>query len=170
LDLNIKIQIIMKTSINYLVSILFLMGTIACNDDDEPPRLEEKIYPMTAVSDPAVSGQVTFRKEGPNTTFILIQLQGTQDGNIHPAHIHANSVAEGGPIVIDLAPVDGNTGRSETLVTAFDDGNPVTYEQLLNYNGHANVHLSMENLATLIARGNIGSNAPSAPSPPDGGY
>ncbi|WP_143959824.1 hypothetical protein [Litoribacter populi] len=162
----------MKTPIKYPALILLLLGAlfvIGCNDDDDSPRQEAKIYTLTAVSDPAISGNVIFRKEGPNSTRIMIELNGTQDGNIHPAHIHSNSVSQGGPIVIDLAPVDGNTGRSKTLVTAFDDGNSVTYEQLINYNGHANVHLSMEVLDTLIAQGNIGSNAPSAPSPPNGG-
>lgn len=162
----------MKTSIKYPFLILVLLSTlfvIGCKDDEETPKTEEKVYALTAVSNSGVTGNITFRKEGANSTRIIIQVNGTQAGNIHPAHIHANSMSQGGPIVIDLTSVNGSNGRSETTVTAFDNGNPVTYEELLNYNGHANVHLSMENLATLIAQGNIGSNATSIPSPSNGG-
>ena len=53
-----------------------------------------------------------------------------------------------------------STGKSVTSANALKDGTAVTYESLLNYNGHINVHLSPTQLATRIAQGNIGSNVP----------
>ncbi|MDZ7608522.1 MAG: hypothetical protein U5K79_23720 [Cyclobacteriaceae bacterium] len=35
----------------------------------------------------------------------------------------------------------------------------ITYSALLDFNGHVKVHLSPENLPTVVAGGNIGSNA-----------
>ena len=53
---------------------------------------------------------------------------------------------------------------SMTNVAAFDaaegeDPEMVSYDALIEYNGYINVHLSAEELATLIAQGNIGANA-----------
>jgi hypothetical protein len=91
-----------------------------------------------------------------NTTAIVIRLSGTQAGGSHPAHIHLNTAAEGGGIVLDLNNVQGGTGYSETEVTKLNDGSAISYAQLLDYNGYVNVHLSAGNLATLVAQGDIG--------------
>ena len=91
---------------------------------------------------------------------ITISLIGTTAGGDHPAHIHANSATQGGGIVLDLKNVSGATGKSVTSVNALNNGTAITYDELLTYNGYVNVHLSAAALATLIAQGNIGSNAP----------
>ena len=54
--------------------------------------------------------------------------------------------------------VDGTTGMSMTNIVALDDETAITYEQLLEFNGYINVHLSMAELATVVAQGNIGVN------------
>ncbi|HLU89524.1 MAG TPA: CHRD domain-containing protein [Cyclobacteriaceae bacterium] len=140
----------------------------SCKDEDEEPRVLSRTYNLASVSDPAISGKVTFTKLDAGSTNILIELEGTSAGNTHPAHIHANSASEGGPIAIDLTSVDGATGMSETTVTQENDGTPVTYEGLLNYDGYVNVHLSPTMLSTLIAQGNIGSNEAGVPGPGSG--
>jgi hypothetical protein len=48
---------------------------------------------------------------------------------------------------------------SMTNIMMLDDDTPISYEDLLTYNGYINVHLSMEQLATIVAQGNIGSNS-----------
>lgn len=129
------------------------------DDDDDDPQVMEKTYTLGPIADPAISGTVTFTKQDENTTKVTIDLAGTQAGGNHPAHIHANSAAEDGPIVIDLNNVDGATGRSETLVTELNDGTPIDYEGMINFDGHVNVHLSPTELGTRIAQGDIGSNS-----------
>lgn len=133
----------------------------ACKDDDEngPSQMNEKTYALSELDGSGVSGTVTFSKQDEASTKITIKLTGTQAGNSHPAHIHANSASEGGPIVLDFNPVDGGTGMSETVVTALNDGTPITYEELIAFDGHVNVHKSATELAVMIAQGNIGSNA-----------
>jgi hypothetical protein len=107
-----------------------------------------------------VSGTAIFEKRKSGNTLITLSLQGTEDGGDHPAHIHANDAATGGGIVLDLNNVNGATGKSTTSVNALNDDTAITYEGLIAYNGHINVHLSPTSLATRIAQGNIGSNAP----------
>jgi hypothetical protein len=71
-----------------------------------------------------------------------------------------NNASAGGAIVIDLANVNGVTGKSVKSVTQLNNGTAITYAQLITFNGYVNVHLSASSLGTLIAQGNIGSNAP----------
>jgi hypothetical protein len=152
-----------------LFKTLLMLGLIAsalfyltgCNDDDEPqPQLtgDTKTYTLGSVSNPAISGTVTFAERDDDKVLITIQLTGTQSGNTHPAHIHANSAAETGGIVLDLTAVNGADGKSETVVNALNDGTPITYEELLAFDGHVNVHASASDLGTLIAQGDIGIN------------
>jgi hypothetical protein len=121
---------------------------------------DNKVYTLNPVSDPAISGTVTFAKRKNGNAMITISLTGTTAGGDHPAHIHANSAAQGGGIVLDLKNVSGATGKSVTSANALNNGTAITYDELLAYNGYVNVHLSAAALATLIAQGNIGSNAP----------
>ncbi|WKN45742.1 CHRD domain-containing protein [Tunicatimonas pelagia] len=116
-------------------------------------------YVLDSVAMPDIKGEAIFSQRNNGTTLVELTLQNTIEGGTHPAHIHANTAAEGGGIVIDLNDVDGTTGMSRTQVAAFDDGTPVTYEGLLDYDGYINVHISDDDLPTIVAQGDIGANA-----------
>ena len=60
----------------------------------------------------------------------------------YPAHIHENSVAETGLKIIPLSLVSGLTGKSTTNITELLDNTTITYNQLLELNGHLNIHAS----------------------------
>jgi hypothetical protein len=142
-----------------IASALFYLS--GCNDDDEPkPQLtgNSKTYPLASVSDPGINGTVTFAQRDDDKVLVTIQLTGTEAGNTHPAHIHANTAAETGSIILDLTAVNGADGKSETVVNALNDGTAVTYEDLLALDAYVNVHASETDLATLIAQGDIGVN------------
>ncbi|MBL7857435.1 MAG: hypothetical protein JNM57_07080 [Cyclobacteriaceae bacterium] len=139
----------------------------ACKDDDNPaPALtgESKTYALSSVSNPAINGTVKFAERADNATVITIDLMGTTSGNTHVAHIHQNTAAETGAIILDLTSINGATGKSETIVTKLNDGTGITYDQLLALNGYVNVHLSATDLTTLIAQGDIGENELTATS------
>jgi hypothetical protein len=132
----------------------------SCKDDDDLPIPfpKTKVYDLQSVADPAIEGTVTFVRLDARTTSVTILLTGTPTGGNHPAHIHANTAVEGGPIVISLKPVDGTTGTSTTIVQTTDAGTRVTYEDLLRFDGHVNVHLSESQLDVIVAQGDIGQN------------
>ncbi|MBT1697039.1 CHRD domain-containing protein [Fulvivirgaceae bacterium PWU4] len=138
-------------------AVIFLSGC----DDDESPKLtgDNKVYELGAVGNATASGTVTFAKRDDGKTLITIQLSGTQGSAIHPAHIHANTAAEGGAIVVSLQNVSGSSGKSETVVSAMDDGTMLSYDELIAFDGYVNVHASEADLATLVAQGDIGQNA-----------
>ena len=151
----------MKTLLrSFLICTLIASGLIylsGCKDDDDPePQLtgDSKTYDLGSVSNPAISGTVTFAERDDDQVLITIELSGTQA--THPAHIHANSAAEGGGIVLDLT--DVTSGKSETVVNALNDGTALTYDDLLAFDGYVNVHVSATDLGTLVAQGDIGQN------------
>ena len=154
----------MKNKIKSSILSYLLLATvllfIGCRKKDPGPQLTitSKQYKLFSKSSPAISGTVTFAKRDDGATVLTVQLNGTTAGASHPAHIHANTAAETGGILIDLTAIDGATGKSETVVKTLKDGSAVTYDQLINFNGYVNVHLSNSNLATLIAQGDIGQN------------
>ena len=151
----------LKTTMLFWLFAVSLIYLSSCKKNDDPgPQLtgDSKQYVLSPKSNPAISGTVTFAKRNDNSTLITVQLNGTQPGGSHPAHIHANSAAEGGGILLDFNAVDGATGKSETVVKALNDGTPVTYEDLIAFDGYVNVHVSSSDLATLIAQGDIGKN------------
>lgn len=153
----------MKTFKFLQITLVLAVGllTFSCSDDDNDGPVatgSNKIYALNSVSDPAISGQVSFTELSDGSTSVEIMLNGTPSGGSHPAHIHFNTAAEGGDIAVSLSSVDGSTGMSTTIVTATDDGMPLSYEELLNFDGYINVHLSADDLATLVAQGDIGQN------------
>ena len=137
-----------------------LLGSCENSDDGGGPMPtgESKTYQLTSKSDSSISGTATLAENNDGSTTLTLDLSGTSSGNMHPAHIHANSAAEGGAIMIDLMPIDGATGMSVTQIKAFNDGTKVTYTELLSYDGYINVHQSATDLGTLIAQGDIGAN------------
>lgn len=138
------------------------LGTIVAQGDIGGNELtgESTAYEL-ASTDAAtdVNGTVTFNERKNGNTLVTIDVANTVAGMMHPAHIHEGVTGSGGPIAISLNSVNGDNGMSMTNVAANDAGEAVTYDELLTYNGYVNVHLSADNLATVVSSGNVGANA-----------
>jgi len=156
---------IVKRLLIMVMSISFV-GLISCGDDDQDISpivggMETGTmgsFIINSVGSSGVTGTVTFDELDDASVKITVSLTGTSSGNLHPAHIHDNSAAEGGGIAISLTPIDGGTGLSETIVTAKDDGTSISYSELTGYDGYVNVHLSADELGTIVGQGDIGQN------------
>jgi Cu/Zn superoxide dismutase len=141
------------------VSIAFTGCSDDYSDSDQDPiQLNSKVYELNVASDSGVMGTVTFIELSDSSISIKLNLQNTVAGNSHPAHLHVNTAAEGGAIALSLEQVNGGTGESTTIFNSLDDGTPVSYDDLLNFNGYINVHESVANLTTIIAQGDVGQN------------
>ncbi|MUP47111.1 hypothetical protein E0K83_15330 [Gramella sp. BOM4] len=144
------------------ILLLSIVSLVGCSDDDDavdiPFEGETEVYNLEERSDSGVSGTATFMENEDGSTTVELDLNGTTSGNMHPAHIHFNSAAEGGDIAISLEPVDGATGMSTTIIDMTDAGSAITYEELVDFDGYINVHLSPESLGTIVAQADIGSN------------
>jgi len=162
----------MKTlmSTRFLLLFIALISLSACSDDDDnmmvdPPDKpvtpgRTTVYNLGSFDVPNISGTATFTENSDNTVTIDLDLANTQMGDQHPAHIHANTAAEDGPILLTLGVVDGSTGKSSVTIGALDDGTVVNYDTLITLDGAINVHLDDEEelFWTIVAQGDIGQN------------
>lgn len=150
----------MKRLILNTLLVLPILFLSSCSDDDDDTIFvgATTTFELKSVADPNISGTATFIENEDNSTTVELQLTGTPSGGSHPAHIHFNTAAEGGGIAVSLGAVDGNTGFSTATFAALDNGTAVTYDDMLDFDGYINVHLSSTELATLVAQGDIGQN------------
>jgi hypothetical protein len=118
----------------------------------------EMSYDLSELNESGISGTIMFAERKSGFTLATINLSGTEADGDHPAHIHANDMATGGGIIIDLTNVDGHTGMSQTHIEKNNNNDPLTYEDLIDFDGHVKVHLSPEELSSVLAGGDIGSN------------
>ena len=147
-----------KTSIFTAITAIaiILLFTISSCKKETTPTIATTTYNLKVKDQLGVSGTVTFTQTSATVTTIDIALTGG-DTEYHPAHIHLNSAVEGGAIALTLSPVIG--GKSSTVVTALDNSTPISYSQLIDFDGYLNVHQSSSNLAVIIAQTDIGGNA-----------
>ena len=136
------------------------LSTIVAQGDIGANELtgESITYDLNERDVEGINGEIKFEERMNGSVKATIMLEGTPESGIHPAHIHENSINEGGPIVVTFNPVDGTTGMSVSTVDQFDDGSPFTFLTAQNYNGYINVHLSPEDLDVIVSQGNIGIN------------
>ena len=149
-----------------LLSIILLLAVsfsfYQCDDEDEDaifiPNGRSVSYELGQKDVDGINGFAVFFENEDGSILANIGLNGTPDGGMHPAHIHFNSAAEGGGIAFTFNPVNGSTGKSSTTFSTLDDDTAITFDQLLNFDGYINVHLSMDQLSTIVAQGDIGTN------------
>ncbi|MEQ8878407.1 MAG: CHRD domain-containing protein, partial [Cyclobacteriaceae bacterium] len=101
----------MKKIQHYLVAGLLLGGLMtmsSCNDDEDEMNMGPEgtgdlvTFPLNGVANSTAEGMVTFELMDDASTKVTVELEGTVDGEMHPMHIHENTAAEGGGIVITL--------------------------------------------------------------------
>ena len=141
-----------------VLPVLFLTSCSSDDDNGNTPVEVSKTYQLGSVANPDISGTAKFIKNENNSTTIELQLNGTPAGGLHPAHIHLNTAVEGGAIALTLGTVNGDTGFSTVTTSTLDNGNAISYADLLAFDGYINVHVSAEDLGTLVAQGDIGQN------------
>jgi len=136
------------------LTVLYAQGDIGSNE----LTTNSITYDLNEVSGSMVSGTAVFTERLSGDALLEITLSGTQMGNSHPSHIHVGSVDNPGAIAISLTPVNGATGRSVTNISMTDGGDTFGFDDVMMFEGYINVHLSADDLATIVAQGNIGSS------------
>lgn len=146
----------MKRSPYFLLLMVFILS-YGCKKDDVTGLILHSVeFPIVSVGDSNVQGMATFTEDTNGTTEVLIQLDGTST-SVYPAFIRFNDANEGGSVALTLTSCECNV--SHTVVTKLDNGNAISYDDLIILNGHISIHLSSSNLETIVAVANIGSNA-----------
>lgn len=145
----------MKSSLGSILIIFGLIFTGCKKDDVDTVILQETVYQLTTLNNSGVGGTATFTENSDGTTYILIELEGTNTDE-HPALIRYNTYQEGGANAITLK--DCTCLISETVVTKLDGGTGINYDGLLKFDGHVAILANKED-DTVVAVANIGRNA-----------
>jgi Cu/Zn superoxide dismutase len=148
------------------IALFIVLLFTGCNDDDNPdpgsnlPDLtgNSVTYSLVSSAGSGVNGTVIFAETTKNTTLVTFSITGGTPGGVHPVHIHQNSKIEGGGIVISLGDIDGSTGKLEVEVESMDDDNTISYDDLVDFDGHINIHKSPSDLSNIVAFTDIGEN------------
>lgn len=147
----------MKSSPFFLTALALLFITTACKKDDvSTVILQSTEYPLLAIGPNGLTGTVTFTEDSDGKTEVLVELDDGSSVAVHPAYIRFNSAEEGGAVALTLNPCECQISR--TTVSKLDVGTSISYEGLLQLDGHVSIHNTPEDY-TVIAAANIGANA-----------
>ena len=147
---------IMKKSSSLLLIIACVLILGGCKKDNvDTVILQSKVYQLNAMSGSNITGTATFTEDDQGKTTVLIELDGSNTTE-HPAFIRYNNASDGGPVAITLKKCTCSV--SETVVSKLDGGASINFDGLLKLDGHITIHESPEDLETIVAFANIGSN------------
>ena len=144
----------MKSS-RYLLIALALVIFTAC-EEEQPTEgiLRSTEYTLSEVGGSGITGKATFTEDVEGATEVLIELAGSTTA-VNPAFIRFNSAAEGGSVALTLTVCECSV--SHTLVKKLDGGTSISYNDLLQLDGHITIHAS-ETDDTIVAVADIGTN------------
>ncbi|CAN5899777.1 hypothetical protein BH24DEI2_BH24DEI2_28210 [soil metagenome] len=135
----------------YLLTVLTFCGSLAAAQTYRSSAERSVRYEIMPVENSGVSGSVLILDYGAETV-VVISVTGTQAGNTHPAHFHTGDVGSGGDIVVPLKDVDGANGLSITVLDT-------PYDTIVEGDHYVNIHLSPDDLGTIVASGEVGAGA-----------
>ena len=104
-----------------------------------------------------VNGRIVFWKTDLDQTLVQISLYNTVPDLLHPALVLEGPAGSGGPIMITLDEVSGDTGELEDN-KFFLISDTSFYDGILTMDSHINIYLSDTN-DTIVATGDLGVNA-----------
>ncbi|MCC5930830.1 MAG: hypothetical protein JJU28_16415 [Cyclobacteriaceae bacterium] len=140
--------------------ILFACETQSRFDADEIYTGNAVVYPLFAGTEFPFDGKVTIRERTDEFTEIDIQVKNTQGPRYFPIHLHYSSFDVSADLAAWLEPLSAATGNSKTLIKYLANESPVTYHDLIEFDGHIKIHLESGPMRDVIlSYGNIGLNA-----------
>lgn len=144
------------------ISALILLWT-GCTDSSTGPDSsdltgESVSYELTSLEGSSVEGTITFEERVDGYTLATVELSNLDEESEYPVNVYENTALAGGDLLLSLKSVDEADGESETIIQADEDGNTLTYEDLLEMNAHINVHPDDDDLDTILAQSDMGDN------------
>jgi hypothetical protein len=158
--INKKITPVMKTIQNFLIIFFVPLSLALISCTEELPNVTGKnhLYRLTSTSTQKIDGQVKIRERFDGTTQLELVLENTNSNQTYLAYIHFGNALDGGGVAITLTPVDGHSKTSVTEISNMDSGTPISYQELLEFDGHLNIQAGGEP-GVMVAQADIGKNA-----------
>jgi len=160
----------MKYMMYKVLGVLILGYLMGCssNESDVKKPLDftgnQVSYTLVSGSEYNISGTAVFKERNDHTTQINISLSGMNGGKGMqlPVHLHLGDISqEKANVAALLNPVDGGTGKSETILKQLADESTVLYKDVIALNACIKVHLATngDGANVILSAGNIGSAA-----------
>ncbi len=130
-------------------------------EQEQEPQKRSVSYNIHQATINPVRGQVLFTELDANKVQVEISLINTLEEAKFPAHLHFGTVKEIGELAFALNPVDGNTGKSTTVLDSvqLSSGEIFTFDLLSQMNGSVKIHMHESFLKDrVLSYGNIGMN------------
>ena len=124
-------------------------------EDLIPENVERADYALLSTNGSNVTGLASLIRNEDDTATLFIKLENASEG-LHPATVNFGDTETGGSVAITLERCECEV--SETLITQLDNGTPITFDELMVFNGHLNIYESPAD-DTIISQADIGSNA-----------
>lgn len=153
----------MKQFTNRKVSLLLACTLVfaSCDsDDDMDPEFqgETKEYALQPVANSSVEGTVTFIENENSTTTVEIELDGTEDGESYSPRLLYGNAVDGGELAVAFEEIEGDPGTISISISKLDDNTVVSYEDLVELDGHIVIYLVETDTETSVAVADIGEN------------
>ena len=147
----------------YLTFFTIVFALLSCSKNQEvaPNQFtgNEVSYPLLS-TDLGFRGTTTFKEKKDGTAEIVVQLENTTGPKNFPVHLHYKSYDQEANLAALLEPVAASSGESITDLSMLADETPITYKQLIDFDGHISIHLDDNiNKDVILSYGNIGINA-----------
>jgi hypothetical protein len=154
----------------FFLSVLLVIASLGCSKSEDAdvnnpnapgpdagiPNDPERVdFELGSANGSGVTGIASFIPNEDGSTTIYIDLENASQ-SIHPATVNFGSLENGGTIAITLDECECEI--SETVVTQLDNGTPVSFLELMAFDGHLNIYESPTD-GSIISHTNIGSNA-----------
>lgn len=140
-----------------------LLLLVACEEkviQEEVFTGNEVVYNLQAGSAYAISGLLTLKEKTDGSTLVSIVLDGTEGDVQHPVHLHMGDLGQAdADVAALLTPVEGKTGRSETILNQLADESAITYDELVQLSASIKIHLAEAGPGrdVILAGANIGA-------------
>lgn len=145
-----------------LIFLLFFSAAITqCSKTEEEPPTPTgltKTYTVRNTNLSEITGAITFIENVNSTTTIECNLQNTIASVNNVLYLRRGTANIGGGLAAVLNAIDGLTGKSTTVISKLNDGQKITYDDLLNFSGYIAIGVSGQNTGELAAHSDIGPN------------
>ncbi len=150
----------MKTLSFIIFSLLIIASCTKISESNNSAKTSMYAFSYTN-QDYNISGKATFTEIDNNNLNLLIEVSPTAEGLFHPTHLHFGKIDGEGKMALVLNPVDGKTGKSETVISKLGDDTLFNYDRLQSFDGHIKVHLGDDgpDYDIILAAVNIGNAA-----------
>ena len=116
-----------------------------------------------SVNGTETSGTLLIREKSDGKAQIEIELDGVLKNANHPVHFHFGSLEDNGNVATLLNPIqeENGVGRSITVLNELENGQKVSYADLVSFNGSIKVHWEASGPLKdeILGSTNIGSNS-----------